>query len=125
MDFVYVQDVARANILAATSDVSDQVFNVARGEETSLAGLAAALLETTGSNLPLEYLPERQVNAVARRLADTEKARKVLGFEAQVGLREGLARLVDWWREQHSDVQSPQRLPGPSVEGNGTQGGTA
>ena len=62
MDFVYVEDIARANILAATADVTDDVFNVASGVETSLAGLAEKLLEVMGSDLSVEFGPERAVN---------------------------------------------------------------
>lgn len=97
MDFVYIEDVARSNILALQSDVTDEVFNVASGTETSLNGLAAALLKVMGSNLKPEYGPERKVNPVSRRLADTSKAERVLGFRAEVSLEEGLRRLVDWW----------------------------
>jgi len=49
------------------------------------------------SNLKPEYGPERKVNPVSRRLADTSKAEKLLGFRTRVGLREGLERLVTWW----------------------------
>lgn len=99
MDFVYIEDIARSNVLALTSDVTDDVFNVASGEETSLNGLAAALLKVMGSDLQPEYGPERKVNPVSRRLADTSKAEKVLGFRAAVPLEEGLERLVKWWHE--------------------------
>jgi UDP-glucose 4-epimerase len=98
MDFVYIEDVARANILALQADVSNDVFNVASGVETSLQDLAAALLRAMNSDLQPEYGPERKVNAVTRRLADTRKAEQSLGFKASVGLGEGLARLVAWWR---------------------------
>ena len=98
MDFVYVDDVARANIAAATAPVSDRVFNVASGTETSLRGLADALLRAMGSDLEPEFGPERKVNPVSRRLADTSAARDLLGFTAQVDLDEGLRRLVDWWQ---------------------------
>src|SRR5262245_44733205 len=98
MDFVYIEDVARANILALQSDVADEVFNVGSGTETSLNELAAALLATMNSTLRPEYGPERKVNPVPRRLADTAKAERVLSFRARVDLREGLARLVEWWR---------------------------
>jgi UDP-glucose 4-epimerase len=98
MDFVYVEDIACANILAAESDATDEVFNVASGVETSLTGLAEALLHVMGSNLKPEYGPERKVNAVSRRLASTERARMVLGFDARISLEEGLRRLVAWWR---------------------------
>src|SRR5687768_13682220 len=100
MDFVYVEDVARANVLALTSDVSDEVFNVASGVETSLNDLAAALSRVMDVHHLPEYGPERKVNAVPRRLASTEKAERMLGFTASVSLEEGLSRLVEWWRAE-------------------------
>ena len=100
MDFVYVEDIARANALALASDVSDEVFNVATGVETSLKELAAALSRIMGVSVPPEYGPERKVNPVPRRLASTEKAERMLGFRATVDLDEGLSRLVTWWRAQ-------------------------
>ncbi len=100
MDFVYIEDIARANVLAAQADVTDQVFNVASGVETSLNDLALSLAKVMGSDLKPEYGPERKVNPVQRRLADIEYAKQSLGFEAEVSLEEGLSRLVNWWREQ-------------------------
>jgi UDP-glucose 4-epimerase len=100
MDFINVEDIARANLLAATAEVTDEVFNVASGVETSLAGLARALLTVMGSDLAVEFGPERAVNKVSRRLADTSRAREFLGFEAEIGLEEGLIQLVDWWRAE-------------------------
>ncbi len=98
MDFVYIEDIARANILAAKANVTDEVFNVASGVETSLNDLAASLLRVMGSSLQPEYGPARKVNAVPRRLAETGNAKQRIGFEAQVGLDEGLRRLVAWWQ---------------------------
>jgi UDP-glucose 4-epimerase len=98
MDFVYVEDIARANMLAMKSSATDEVFNVASGQETSLKDLAFALLKVMGSDLPLEFGPERKVNPVARRLAETQNAKKRIGFEATIGLEDGLERLVKWWR---------------------------
>lgn len=100
MDFVYIEDIARANILAAKADVSDDFFNVASGTEASLNDLAHALLKIMGSDLKPEYREERKANPVQRRLADIEKARSLLGFEAQIDLEEGLRRLVQWWKEK-------------------------
>jgi len=97
MDFVHVDDVARANVLALASDVEDEVFNIASGNETSLEDLAAALLQAMGSELRPEHGPERAVNSVRRRLADVRKAARLLDFEARVGLQDGLAGLVPWW----------------------------
>jgi UDP-glucose 4-epimerase len=108
MDFVYIEDIARANLAAAASDASDEVFNVASGVETSLNDLAKALLRVMGSDLQPAYGPERSVNPVARRLADTGAARERLGFEATVGLEEGLGRLAAWWfAERSADHHAP------------------
>jgi UDP-glucose 4-epimerase len=98
MDFVYIEDVARSNILALQSDIEDDVFNVASGTETSLNELATALLRVMGSDLQPDYGPERKVNPVSRRLADTTKAERLLGFRARVDLEDGLRRLVAWWQ---------------------------
>jgi UDP-glucose 4-epimerase len=109
MDFVYVGDIARANILAATSEITDEVFNVASGVETSLLELAQALLHVMDSDLSVVHGPPRAVNGVTRRLADTSAARKRLGFDAEVGLLEGLTRLVTWWRAER-DVEAAATL---------------
>jgi UDP-glucose 4-epimerase len=104
MDFIYVKDIARANILAAESPISDEVFNIACSVETSLNDLAYALMKVMDVDMPLEYGPERKVNPVPRRLADTNSAREKIGFTAQVQLEAGLSELVDWWRAQKSEV---------------------
>ena len=99
MDFVHVSDVARANILGVKANVSDEVFNVASGKETSLAQLAQLLTSVMSRNgLSPEFAPERSVNPVPRRLASTEKAERMLGFRPSVTLEEGLRDLVCWWR---------------------------
>ncbi|WBB69591.1 NAD-dependent epimerase/dehydratase family protein [Micromonospora sp. WMMD812] len=100
MDFVHVADIARANILAARADVTDEVFNIASGTETSLGELARALSDVMKSDLAPEYGPARAVNGVTRRLADTGAAERRLGFRAEIGLHEGLQGLVDWWRAE-------------------------
>ena len=107
MDFVFIDDVARANVLALASDCSDDVFNVASGTETSLRDLAVALLRVMDSHLRPEYGPERAVNPVRRRLADTTKAEEQLDFKARIALEEGLLRLVAWWREHRVEFATP------------------
>ena len=100
MDFVFAEDIARANILAAESDANDVVLNVASGVETSLNELAEVLLRVMGASLQVEHGPERKVNAVSRRLADTRLAAETIEFVASISLEEGLRRLVDWWRAE-------------------------
>lgn len=97
MDFVYAEDISRANILAMQSDRVDDVYNVASGTETSLLGLWQAIQRVTGAfHLAPEMHPPRKVNPVPRRLADVRRAREEIGFEASVGLDEGLRRLAEW-----------------------------
>jgi UDP-glucose 4-epimerase len=104
MDFVFTEDIARANLLAAEAEVQDAVFNIASGTETSLLELAEALLRVMGRpDLQVEQGPARGVNGVTRRLADTTRARELLGFKAEVGLEEGLERLVAWWLAQRDE----------------------
>ncbi|MDI1276369.1 NAD-dependent epimerase/dehydratase family protein [Methylobacter sp.] len=106
MDFVYIEDVARSNILALQAEQTDDVFNIASGTETSLNDLAITLLKVMGSDLEPEYGPERTVNPVSRRLADTTKAEQLLKFKSQIDLEDGLSQLVDWWRTNKPEVQS-------------------
>ncbi|ULA58183.1 MAG: UDP-glucose 4-epimerase [Nitrospira sp.] len=99
MDLVYIDDVTDANIIAMESEITDEVFNVASGTETSLLGLLTAVLNVTGSALKPEFLPARSVNPVPRRLADTKKAEDLLGFKAKVSVEEGLRRLIAWRKD--------------------------
>jgi UDP-glucose 4-epimerase len=102
MDFVFTEDIARANLLAASADVTDEVFNIGSGTETSLVELAEALQRAMGSVQPLEFGPPRGVNGVTRRLADISRARQSLGWKPEIDLDEGLRRLVTWWRAQRA-----------------------
>jgi len=98
MDFVHVRDVARANVLAATVPGGDRVFNVGTGVATSLIDLAGRLARVMGSDLEPQHVASRDHVTVAHRRAGIERARDELGFTASIGLDEGLADLVAWWR---------------------------
>jgi UDP-glucose 4-epimerase len=104
MDFIYTEDIARANILAAESNITEGIYNIASQVETSLNDLAKALLRAMDSRLPIEHLPPRAVNGVVRRLADTSAAKRELGFSARVPLDVGLRRLVEWWAPQRDAI---------------------
>ena len=110
MDFVYTADIARANLLAAESGIVEGVYNIASGTETSLLQLAEALLEAMDSELSVEHGPERAVNGVTRRLADTSAAASDLGFTAGVPLSEGLRELVEWWRPLREEIAAGREL---------------
>lgn len=103
MDFVFIDDVARANLLSLESDVTDEVFNVGTGVQTNLNQLCAALLKLTGSTLKPEHRPARAVANVTRRRAAVEKAEKMLGFKSTISLEEGLQQLIEW---RNSEVRS-------------------
>ncbi len=96
MDFVFVEDVARANVAALVSDVTDEVFNVGMGVQTTLNELCHLLLKVSGSSLKPEYMPARKVNNVQARRAAIEKAEKMLGFRGQIDLETGLKVLIKW-----------------------------
>ncbi len=111
MDFAFTTDIARANVLAAASDVREGVYNIARGEETSLLELAQTLLRVMGSDLSVEHGPERAVNGVVRRLADVSAAREDLGFVAEVDLEQGLRALVEWWQPLREEIAAGRAVP--------------
>jgi UDP-glucose 4-epimerase len=106
MDFIFVTDIARANLRAANSSITDDVLNVASGTETSLTELATALGRVMGVDLAPEYGPARKATPVWRRLADVKKAERQIGFTAKVPLEEGLRQLVQWWSRE---TQTPVR----------------
>lgn len=106
MDFVYVEDVARANIAALTSDVADEVFNVGTGVQTTLKELSTLLLHIYGSDLTPEHLAARTVNNVQARRAEVSKAANMLGFKASVDLETGLRSLVKWRERQKSEMEA-------------------
>ncbi|MCC6175837.1 MAG: NAD-dependent epimerase/dehydratase family protein [Chloroflexi bacterium] len=101
MDFVYVEDVARAYLLAAASGATDVALNVGTGVETSLRQLCVLLCAAAGHpDLEPLYEAPRKVNPVARRQAGVEHARDAIGFVATTPLSEGLNALVRW----HDDL---------------------
>ena len=114
MDFVFVTDIARANLRAARSTISDDVLNIASGTETSLTELAVMLGRVMGVDLPPEYGPARKATPVWKRLADIGKAERLIGFRAKVGLEEGLRQLVAWWSREATQLASS---PPPAVIG--------
>jgi UDP-glucose 4-epimerase len=100
MDFVYVKDIAKANIAALQSDVTDEAFNIGNNKETSLNQLLEILLKVNDSSLMPEHREENSINPVQRRLADITKAEKLLNFYPTVNLEKGLKELSEWYFEK-------------------------
>jgi UDP-glucose 4-epimerase len=103
MDFVYIEDVARANLAALVADVSDEVFNVGTGVQTTLNELCEVLLRISNSPLKPEYREARKVNNVQARRAAVEKAAQQLGFRAHIKLEDGLRSLLAWREEAKAE----------------------
>jgi UDP-glucose 4-epimerase len=96
-DFIHVADVARANILSLKAEATDAFFNIGTGVPTTIRELVGTLLEITGSEIEPEYLPQEEV-FVTNRVGSTKLSEELLGFRAEVGLREGLESVVEWRR---------------------------
>jgi len=111
-DFVAVEDCGLANICAMKSEATDENYNVGTGTRTSLKELAEMLLELTGSKRPINYAPRSQATLVRNRIGDPEKARKQIGFNATIDLRDGLKRLIDWRANHIAEVERRRREVG-------------
>jgi len=104
-DFVYVDDVVRANMLAAESSATNAIVNVCTGVETRMSELAGLLLEVTGSDVGV---PQPAGALPARRVGDPKRAEEVLGFRAKTSLRDGVRRLVDWRRRALGNARASE-----------------
>ncbi len=101
-DFIYVGDIARANIKAMEANVTGKCYNVGRGIGTSIKELTELLLRLTGSKLPIEYKPAGQT-FVTNRIGSIAAADRDLGFLWTVDLEEGMKKLIEW---RKSDIQA-------------------
>lgn len=107
-DFVYVRDVARANVLALVADTSDEFFNVGTGVQTSVAELCDTILKLKESDLQVEFRPYSEDDSrrlVKNRIGDTRKSSELLNFSAEYTLEEGLEELVQWRIEEGIDKE--------------------
>jgi UDP-glucose 4-epimerase len=103
-DFIHVDDVARANILALKSDATDEFFNIGMGVRTTVNELVERLLHITGSSLKPQHLPQEQM-FVTHRVGSTDKAERLLGFRATIPLDQGLQSVVEWRRNDQEAVR--------------------
>lgn len=101
MDFIYVTDVVKANILALQSPATDVVLNIGSGKETSLKQLLELLLKINNSSIKPLYVSTKVVNPVPRRHADITQARKLIGFSPSLSLEEGLQLLNEWYLKKN------------------------
>ncbi len=100
VDFVYVGDVVRANVLACETTAKDAIVNVCSGVETRMKDLAQLLLDLTGSTVGMEFKPQPAGALPARRYGDPRRAQELLGFRAETKLQDGVRKLIEWRRSQ-------------------------
>lgn len=105
-DFVAVEDCALANVRAMQAETSDEFYNVGTGKRTTLRELAELLIELTGSSANIQYAPRSAATLVRNRIGDPRKASQQIGFTAEVALREGLRRLIDWRSSHKAEVET-------------------
>jgi UDP-glucose 4-epimerase len=103
-DFIHVMDAAKANMCALKSDVNDEFFNVGAGIRTSVKDLVKLILELTRSDLEIQYEPAGQT-FVTHRVGSTEKAKRIIGFEARISLEEGLRSVIEWRRRDLREIR--------------------
>jgi GDP-L-fucose synthase len=100
-EFLYVEDAARAIVLATESYDSTEPVNLGTGEEITIRRLAELIAETTGFEGSLEFDTSKP-DGQPRRALETSRARELFGFEAEVPFKQGLERTIAWWRESGS-----------------------
>ncbi len=98
-DFIYVEDVARCNVLACQAEATDEFYNVGSGVQTSIKELCDLILELKHSELKVTYKPYSEDDArrlVQNRIGCPKKAEQDLGFTYKDDLQAGLRRLIAW-----------------------------
>jgi len=104
-DYVFVRDVARANVLASTAavpagnDIDATAFNIATATQTNVLELAELVGQAMGRKPRIEFAPPR-AGELFRSSLDVSKARNVLGWKPEVRFDGGLPELVDWFRKE-------------------------
>ncbi|MDO8757376.1 MAG: NAD-dependent epimerase/dehydratase family protein, partial [Elusimicrobiota bacterium] len=97
--FLYVEDFARGLLDVAEKYPNADPVNIGSAEEVSIKDLAKAVLHAAGADKTKLVFDPSKPSGQPRRACDTAKSREVLGFQAEIGLQEGLARTVAWYRE--------------------------
>jgi UDP-glucose 4-epimerase len=104
-DYVYVGDIVRAVMAAATrllpapGGLDERAFNIGTGTPTSVLQLAAALQRAAGSNVPVEFAPKR-VGEQLHSFVHIDKAAAGLGWQPEIALGDGLKLTFDWFRSR-------------------------
>lgn len=114
-DFVAVEDCALANVCAMKSEVVNQNYNVGTGIRTSLRELAEKLLSLAGCQKPIQYVERSHATLVRNRIGDPSRAMREIDFQAQIGLEDGLERLISWRKSHKDEIDRRKRAVGIEV----------
>jgi UDP-glucose 4-epimerase len=108
-DFIHVDDVADANLLAMKSDMGSGIFNIGSGKGTSIAEVASMVLERIDPGMRPEYGP-KQRGEPTDSVGDISRASDVLNFRPKWTLENKLDELIDWWRNRPRDSELTARV---------------
>jgi len=104
-DFIFVEDMARGLQAAGLRGEPGEIYNLASGKETTIKELAETINHLTNNPTPVELRPRRDWDNSGNRYGSPEKARRDLGFEAQIDIHTGLARTVAWTKENMPTIK--------------------
>jgi len=100
-EFLYVEDAARAIVMATEAYDGPLPVNVGTGREITIKQLVETIRDATGFVGDIVW-DSTKPDGQPRRMLDTSRAKDLLGFEAEIGLEEGLRRTIDWWERQEA-----------------------
>ena len=114
-DFTYVGDIVDGLLRAGVFESAiGQEFNLASGKETRIIDLARMINEATGNTAGIRFVQRRKWDTKNRLLASIEKARKLIGYNPNTPFEEGLARTIQWFRDNWEKIEASARF-GPGV----------
>lgn len=106
-DFIYVDDICHAILLAIENDSATGVFQIGTGLETKIIALAKQIIETTNSNSDIVFAPPRK-GEIRRNYSCIDKAKDILGFEPKIDLDTGLAKTRDWFQKKRVNTETAE-----------------
>lgn len=110
-DFTYIQDVVDGLLLAALApEAVGETINLGSGQATSIFDLAQTVIQLTGSSAQPVMMPRRSWDSVIGRVADIRKAKRLLGYEPQYALRQGLVETINWMRTMLPQIDQSLQL---------------
>ncbi|MBL7901666.1 MAG: NAD-dependent epimerase/dehydratase family protein [Bacteroidia bacterium] len=108
-DFIYVEDICRGLIACALNGKPGDVYNIASGNDITIAEWANLIVKIADSSSNVELLPKRIWDNSGKRYGSTEKSERVIGFRARVGYNEGLQKTISWTKEHLSWIESTMK----------------